>query len=638
MARCPAVITVDFETHGIEPRPLYPPRPVGVSIKRPGERKPAYHSWGHEPGDNSCTPEQGKKIVRSVWDEARSKGIPLLFMNGKFDIDVAETHLKVPELPWQLIHDVMYLLFLKDPHAKTLALKPAAEKWLLMPPEERDVVKDWLVAQGIVRKTQKDWGAHIWRAPAKIVGPYANGDVTRTENLFKMLWPMVQAEGMLPAYDRERQLMRILLENERRGVRVDMARLEQDLEKTWRPAMKKITAHITKQLDSPGINLDSNEELADALEAKGLASGFAVTPTGARSVSKDSLREAITDEKIFVALGYRSRLATCISMFMENWLRIGQANDGFIQPTWHQVRQDGRGGMSGARTGRLIATEPNLLNLSKTWEGRQDGYSHPKFIRGLPELPLVRTYMLPDENGVWCHRDYNSQELRILGHFEDGALMRSYEERPELDIHEFVREQIKLVTGREYLRSQTKTINFGKIYGMGLVVLAARLGISMEAAKALVAAHATVLPGLKELEKEIKDRGKSGQAVTTWGGRRYFAEEPQIIDGRTRTFEYKLLNYIIQGSAADATKEAIIRYHSAKNKGRFLVTVYDEINISAPEKWAAKEMKILRDVMESVEFDIPLLSEGKIGPNWAALKKFEEPAFDYKTTTWKRKN
>ena len=97
-----------------------------------------------------------------------------------------------------------------------------------------------------------------------------------------------------------------------------------------------------------------------------------------------------------------------------------------------------------------------------------------------------------------------------------------------------------------------------------------------------------------------------------------------MIQGRMCTFEYKLLNYLVQGSAADCTKEAIIRYDEAKQHGRFLVTVHDEINVSASKKYAKSEMAILREAMESIEFGLPMLSDGESGSNWADLIAFQE--------------
>jgi DNA polymerase I-like protein with 3'-5' exonuclease and polymerase domains len=149
----------------------------------------------------------------------------------------------------------------------------------------------------------------------------------------------------------------------------------------------------------------------------------------------------------------------------------------------------------------------------------------------------------------------------------------------------------------------------------------------MDIAKQLLAAHGKALPGVKDLSAQITSLSKSGEPITTWGGRQYYVEEPRFDKryGRHMTYEYKLLNYLIQGSAADVTKEAILRYHRHPLKrGRFLVTVYDEINVNAPKGFEKKEMAVLKEAMESIECDVPMLTDGKIGPNWAALKKYED--------------
>jgi DNA polymerase I-like protein with 3'-5' exonuclease and polymerase domains len=96
-------------------------------------------------------------------------------------------------------------------------------------------------------------------------------------------------------------------------------------------------------------------------------------------------------------------------------------------------------------------------------------------------------------------------------------------------------------------------------------------------------------------------------------------------------FYYKLLNYLIQGSAADDTKEVLIRYDEhPKREGRMLVAVHDEANISVLQKRMKPEMQVLREVIQSVEFDVPMLSDGETGPNWGSLVKFEEKEFDMK--------
>jgi DNA polymerase I-like protein with 3'-5' exonuclease and polymerase domains len=142
------------------------------------------------------------------------------------------------------------------------------------------------------------------------------------------------------------------------------------------------------------------------------------------------------------------------------------------------------------------------------------------------------------------------------------------------------------------------------------------------------AAYLAIFPELSDLQDDLKDYAAAGQPLTTWGGRQYYCEEPKFVKSRNRvcTFEYKMLNYLIQGSSADCTKEALIRYDGAKQYGKFLVSVHDEINISVPKQHVKSEMQLLREVMASVEFDVPMLSDGSTGPNWGALIKFKEAA------------
>lgn len=629
--KVPEVVTVDFETYGIKKRPEYPPIPVGYSVLAPDGRKCEYHSWGHPVGNNTTK----SQAVRRLKDIARGK-LPMLFHNGKFDVDVMETHCDIPRVPWEMIHDTLFLIFLTDPHAKNMSLKPTAERLLGMKPEEQDAVRDWVLAHkreieakyGTTFKPS-EWGAYICEAPGDLVGKYAKGDVIRTYKLFKLLYPQIVELDMLPAYDRKRQIMPILMENEREGLRVDRLALERDID-VYSKCMTKADNWLRKQLKAPGLNIDSDADFAKALKAAGVVENFVQTPTGKDSVSKKNMTaDMFSDKKIYLTFGYRNRLATCLRMFMEPWLAIS-ATTGNIHPTWNQVRQShdsGNQGNFGTRTGRLSCRDPNLLNLSKDWYDKGDGYSHPKGVRDLLELPLVRRYILPDKGGLFCHRDYSQQELRMLAHFEDDKLAEAYNADPKMDVHKFVRSMIHQLTGVDYERRAVKILNFGMIYGMGVGKLAEAIGCTVDSARNLKKAQLRAIPGLKALNDEIKAIAKDGGYVRTWGGRIYYPEPPMIINGRLIDFIYKLLNYLIQGSSADFTEQAIINYHHAKRDGRFLVTVYDEINISAPKKAAKHEMAILRECMETAEnmrLDVPMLSDGDTGPNWADLTKFKE--------------
>jgi len=125
------------------------------------------------------------------------------------------------------------------------------------------------------------------------------------------------------------------------------------------------------------------------------------------------------------------------------------------------------------------------------------------------------------------------------------------------------------------------------------------------------------------LDEELKRRGREGEPIRTWGGRLYRCEPPGYSKKHKRemSFEYKLLNYLAQGSAADVTKEAIIRYHQVRKDGRMLVTVYDEINFSAQKRAGREERRRLREAMESVELEVRMTTTAKAGPNWGELEK-----------------
>lgn len=625
--KLPKCTTIDFETESIEGRPNYPPKPVGVSIAEPG-KKPRYFAWGHASGNN-CSLADGKRALKAVW----KRGEPVLFFNGKFDVDVGETHLGLPRLSAEDIHDAMFIMFLRDPHARNLDLKSLAEVHLNEPPEERDELKEWILANVRTPEGKKikpsEWGAYMAHAPGDLVGRYANGDVTRTRDLFKQEWEWVIHEhDMLDAYRREQKVMPIFLDNERDGIRIDVKKLRRDV-KTYQQAVIATDDWLRKRLKAD-ISLDNDGDvLAALLKAKVVREeDLVLTATGKFSISKKNLTpDLYRDPQVANAFGYRNRLQTCLKFFMLPWLAQAEARgDGRISTNWNQVR----GAEGGTRTGRPSTRDPNFLNISKSWDNNDDGYAHPSHLDVDP-LPLVRRYLLPDEGETWLHRDYNGQELRLAAHFEDGPLLQAYKENPWLDVHQFVATLIEEKTMKTFARKNVKIANFRIIYGGGAPATAGGIGCSIDEAKELLAAHKAALPSLTGrggLSDHTKEIGKSGGCLYTWGGRAYYVEPPAFNKkfNRHMTFEYKLLNYLCQGSAADVTKQAMINYHEhPKRRGRFLVQVYDEMNASSgPDPKA--EMAVLRESMECVteDLDVPMLSEGKTGKTWGDQKKFEE--------------
>ena len=614
-------ITIDFESDAIEQRPYYPPEPVGFSIKRPGDKKSKYWAFGHD-SENNCTKAEARAVLLDAW----KSGEQLLFQNAKFDVDVAQVHMGMPDIGGERIDDTMYLLALYDPYAPSLSLKPSAERILGMAPEERDVLKDWIVEHvPEAHRKPSEWYRYIRKAPGKLTGDYADGDVIRTEKLDDMLYPDICKRGMQGSYDRERKLMPILLRNEREGIRIDLPKLELDV-KLYQLALETADNWLRKRLKTPNLNVDADQDFADALERCKVVTGFVMTAKGNRSVSKKNLTvNMFKDPQVASVFGYRNKLSTCMSTFMLSWLETARATGGIIHTTWNQVRQSHHESLVGARTMRM-STTPNFQNVPKNWKRAfGEGYVHPAFLK-VPELPFMRKYFLPDPGEVWGRRDYNQQELRILAHFEDGSLCRSYNADPRFDHHQEVQDLLK-DAGHDLVRDSTKILNFQDIYGGGAPALAAALGITVDQAAQIKKAKRRLLPDLAALDDAIKKRAKAGLPVRTWGGSQIFPEPGKFVAklGRFTTFEYKVLNALIQRSAAECSKESVIRYDAhPKKQGRFLVQVHDENNISAPPKRIEAEMKLLREVMQSVEFDVPMLSDGEIGPNWGSLQKLEE--------------
>ena len=637
--------TVDFETEPAESRPDYPPEPVGVSIKYP-DRPSRYYGWGH-PVRNNCTRQEGVAALGEVW----LSGAPLLFHHAKFDLQVATEKLGLPLPPPERIHDTMWLLFLFDPHMRKQGLKESAAQLLNWAPEEQDELAAWILERKheileayphwreINKKTGKPinniaptkTGRWIAAAPGDIVGRYACGDTDRTEGLFEALYPVIVDDGMLSAYRREQRALPIFMENEREGIPVNSARLERDIPR-YQEMRDNADDWLRQRLRRPSLNLDSDEEYGVALAEEGVVDEdeFTWTEGGKntpprRSVSKDNLHpDQYNDKQVALVYGYRNRMGTCLNTFMKPWLAQAAINDGKITTNWHQTR----GGDGGTRTGRPSTSNHNFLNLSKDFEGRKDGYTHPSVIDVEP-LPLVRKYVRADDESVFVHRDFDSQELRIFAHFESGELMRAYNENPSLDVHAMVGNEMATLAGKEFERTDVKTINFQSLYGGGVPALMRELRISRGEAKTFKNFHNAALPGRVLLNDEIKRIIRSGLPINTLGGRQYFAEEPKRVQGQMRDFIYKLINYLIQGSAADFTKEALIQWHSHPDRhetDRFLVTVYDEINLSAHiERWI-QAMKVLRDVMEVVTptilpLDVPMTSSPKVGWTWGECQK-----------------
>ncbi len=618
------LVAYDFETEAIKEFPYYPPKPVGLSLY-PEDGEAFYYSWGHPTGNNS-TEEEAKAALKKYWDDSE---VELLAYNNPFDRIICVKHWGFPLYSAATQHDGLVLAFLLDPHARELGLKPTAEKELGLPPEERDAVKDWLIANGVCRDSKRAWGEHICKAPGDLVGRYANGDTIRTMELFLKQKSLVLENKMYDAYLREMALQPIMLQSTLNGIPVSAPRLAVDIA-TYESALESVDKRIFELCDTEPFNISSGAQLADALDKVIPNINWPRTKTGKRSTSKATMEVVLAslDGELLALLQYRASISTCVNTFMREWHRQAThpEGDGKIHCIWNTTRSDD----GGARTGRL-SSNPSFMNIPtlssakfakclELWE------KHLKD-KGFPPLPNVRSYIdTCNEQEVVAKRDFSSQELRVLAHYEDGALLEAYKLNPELDLHQWACDTIFALTGIKITRKQAKTVAFSILYGSGLTALAEGLHTDREEAAKIKAAYYDAIPGIAKLSAGLTKRAKQNLAIRTWGGRMYYVEPPKFVPeyGRFMSFEYKMLNYLIQGSSADISKEAIIAYDKEKVHGQFLLMVHDELVIKVPKEHLETEMAILKRCMEDQPLDCPLTSEGEVGQNYHNLEVYND--------------
>jgi DNA polymerase-1 len=410
---------------------------------------------------------------------------------------------------------------------------------------------------------------------------------------------------------------------------VDVHALETDVA-TYTTAMARVDLWLCKRLKVPAgveVNWDSNKDLVRYMLAAGVATegSLGLTPSGEVQTNKDALARGVADPQVLAVLKYRSRVVSSLDTFMRPWLATAGKSGGRIFTTWYTTRHDEHG----ARTGRM-ASSPNLQNMTKRKVTLFEGEAPAWWKKlGLPELPFVRRYIIAEKGDILIDRDKSQQEIRIFAHYEDGPLMESYNATPWLDLYNQVLPTVNAMLAVPITRDAIKTTVLAKLYGMGIGLLAIRLKVDVTTAKQISDAVIGAVPGLRGLGRMLKETTGKGLPVRTWGGREYFCEPPKMVDGQMRDFHYKMINVLIQASAADDLKECILWFwRHAPRKYKLILTVHDELVVSAPAGEIHKAMALLKKAMNHVKFDVPMLSEGKYGPNMASLVEYDKKGVD----------
>ena len=463
-----------------------------------------------------------------------------------------------------------------------------------------------------LKDAANDFGVHakkeLWKLPAMYVGAYAEQDAALTLKLWNHFKILLRKEEVDSIFSLETDLLPIIIELTRKGIRFDRDKCEQQIE-AMRRKEEKCLSEIKK---TAGVKVDiwAAASISTAFDKLGIQ--YPKSATGLPSFTKSFLDGH--PHPIARLIVEARELNKTHGTFLSPYLNFS-AKDGRIHPHVNQIRSD----EGGTVTGRLSMANPNLQQVPARHE-----------IIG----PLVRSLFLPEEGQLWAANDFSSQEPRLLVHYAtllglpgSETVAQAYRENPDTDFHQMVAD----MAGIE--RKQAKTIGLGLMYGMGKQKLANQLDIPLEEASELIGTFHSKVPFLRgtvdAVMRRIENRA-SGGAISTLLGRKCrfplwepadwgihkalpYEEAAAKYGSRIkRAMTYKGLNRLIQGSAADQTKAAMIALHKAGF--RILLQVHDEIALSVDNQDQAKEAA---DIMaKAVNLEVPSRVDVEAGPSW----------------------
>ena len=457
----------------------------------------------------------------------------------------------------------------------------------------------------------------LWKLPAMYVGPYAETDAVLTLELWNYFIGKLSQEELWTVHGLETDLLPCLVDMTLRGVRIDMdgvERTKQYLIKEEKKALAQIK-HITG-LD---VEIWAAQSLSKAFDTAGLS--YPKTEKGSPSFTKAFLSENPHElpQLVVRARELNKTNGTFITTILKH-----VAHDGRIHSHINQIRSDDGGTVSG----RISMNNPNLQQIPA---------------RNQELGPMIRKLFLPEEGEKWASIDYSQQEPRILVHYASiygksrkaGALPRveefvqRYTNDPDMDFHTMVAEMADIP------RKQAKTINLAMMYGMGVEKLATQLDINKEEAKSLTEQYHSRVPFVKRLMQGVSERlshGNANGSIRSLKGRKcrfelwepdgfgmkkaMKYEEALVHYGRTtrlkRAYTYKALNRLIQASAADMTKQAMVNLY--KEGIVPLIQIHDELAVSVKTE---KDAYAIAKIMEkAIVLDVPVKTDVDIGDSW----------------------
>lgn len=449
----------------------------------------------------------------------------------------------------------------------------------------------------------------INQAPLEKVATYAAEDADIALRLYHVLAPKLEQMGMTALLaEIEAPLAVVLAEMETNGIICDPEELRRQGE--------ILAARVTElrdeiwRLAGCEFQIESTSQLGNILFDKlGFTAGKK-TKTG-RSTDISVLEKLAADENANdpkskiprLVIEYR-QLTKLISTYLGNLASSVNPANGRIHTSFHQLM---------AATGRLASQNPNLQNIPiRTDIGRQ----------------IRKAFLAPADHVLIC-ADYSQVELRILAHLcGDEALVQAFV--GDQDIHAAVAAQVFGVSPEEVSREQrakAKVINFGIIYGITPFGLARRIeGLDVAGATELIAQYKQRFPGIDQfLQKCVQEAIEQGYVCTMTGRRRAIPEVMSTNRNHQMLGERLAINSVVQGSAADLIKAAMVKVQHRIDRDRLpmkmLLQIHDELVFESPASLASEHASIVCEEMErAMPLRIPLRAEAGIGADWMSAK------------------
>ena len=438
------------------------------------------------------------------------------------------------------------------------------------------------------------------KVPLEDAVPYAAEDADITLRLWQMFKPMLHRAQTTRVYETlERPLVPVLAQMERHGVKVDRDTLSR-MSNAFAQKMAGLEAEIHEVVGHP-FNVGSPKQLGEILFDEMGLEGGKKGKTGAYATGADVLEDLATEHKLpGLVLDWR-QLSKLKSTYTD-------ALQDHINPDTGRVHTSYS--ITGASTGRLASTDPNLQNIPiRSEEGRR-----------------IREAFVAEEGKVLVALDYSQIELRLLAHIADlPALKQAFADG--LDIHAMTASEMFNVPMEEMtpdIRRQAKAINFGVIYGISGFGLARNLRIPRAEAQGFIDRYFERFPGIRKYMDDTKAFAKEHGYVQTLFGRKINTPEIASKGPRAGFAARAAINAPIQGTAADVIRRAMIRMPAAIEglPARMLLQVHDELLFEV-EKGAEDDLiQVARDIMENasdpvVKLDVKLSVDAGTGANWA---------------------